>query len=382
MQILVLNAGSSSLKYAMIETDSSQTLARGLIERIGVPQAAYLRGGQIVKVLAMNHAQALSAIAKFEDFSGVQAVGHRVVHGGLAFTAPTRIDQMVLSVLEDNAKFAPLHNPPNIVGIKAAREILPNLEHVAVFDTAFHATLPEKAYLYAIPRELGLRRFGFHGTSHGFVTREAAKFLGRPLEDLKLISLHIGNGASACAVRYGQSLDTSMGFTPLEGLVMGTRSGDIDAGLVLELVRRNGVDATDTLLNKQSGMLGLAGAADLRDVWKASDAGNVEAQTALDVFAYRVQKIIGAYTAVLEGVDAIIFTAGVGENDARMRAKILEKMRWLGVELDEAANQAKEIRISRLNSKVTALVIATNEELAIALETQHLLDNPVLFPVP
>ncbi len=373
MQILVLNAGSSSLKYAIIETSSSSTLARGVIERIGVPQAAYLRGGQIVKVLAMNHAQALSAIAKYEDFSAVQAIGHRVVHGGLAFTAPTRIDEAVLEVLEENAKFAPLHNPPNIVGIRAAREILPSLENVAVFDTAFHASLPEKAFSYAIAPELGLRRFGFHGTSHGFVVRQAAEFLERPLEQLKIISLHLGNGASACAVRFGESIDTSMGFTPLEGLVMGTRSGDIDAGLVLELVRRNGVDATDTLLNKQSGMLGLAGAADLRDVWQAADAGIKVAQTALDIFAYRVQKTIGAYLAALEGLDVIIFTAGVGENDTRMRAKILEKLGWLGVKLDEAANQSRATRISSADSRVEVLVIPTNEELAIALETTKLL---------
>ncbi len=375
MQILVLNAGSSSLKYAIIETDSNTTLARGLIERIGVPQAAYLRGEQIVKVLAMNHAQALTAIAKFEDFSSVEAIGHRVVHGGLAFTAPTKIDEEVLTVLEENAKFAPLHNPPNIVGIKAAREILPALENIAVFDTAFHATLPEHAYLYAIAPQMGLRRFGFHGTSHGFVALQAAKFLEQPLEKLKLITLHIGNGASACAIRYGQSIDTSMGFTPLEGLVMGTRSGDIDAGLVLELVRRNGIEATDTLLNKQSGMLGLAGAADLRDVWKAADTGNKEAQTALDIFAYRIQKTIGAYVAALEGIDAIIFTAGVGENDTRMRAKILEKMSWLGVTLDQTANQAKQMRISTTDSKVAVLVIPTNEELAIALETKKLLSH-------
>jgi acetate kinase len=373
MQILVLNAGSSSLKYAIIDTNSNTTLARGLIERIGVPQAAYVRGNQIVKVLAMNHAQALTAIAKYEDFSNVEAIGHRVVHGGLAFTAPSKINDEVLSVLEENAKFAPLHNPPNITGIKAAREILPALENVAVFDTAFHATLPEHAYSYAIAPQPSLRRFGFHGTSHGFVALQAAKFLGRPLESLKLITLHIGNGASACAIRLGKSIDTSMGFTPLEGLVMGTRSGDIDAGLVLELVRRNGVEATDTLLNKQSGMLGLAGAADLRDVWKAADSSNHQAQTALDIFAYRIQKTIGAYVAALEGVDALIFTAGVGENDTRMRAKILEKMNWLGVTLDETANQTKQVRISTMDSKVAALVIPTNEELAIALETKKLL---------
>lgn len=373
MQILVLNAGSSSLKYAIIESSTQETLAKGLIERIGTPQAAYVWRDQILKVKAFDHAQALEAIAARENFSSIQAIGHRVVHGGVAFTAPVKIDEQVLQILEQNAKFAPLHNPPNIMGIRASRAIMPKLENVAVFDTAFHATLPEYAYSYALKPDLGFRKFGFHGTSHAFVTQEAAKFLGKSLEQLKLISLHIGNGASACAVLYGKSIDTSMGFTPLEGLVMGTRSGDLDAGVVLELARRLGIEAADTLLNKESGMLGLAGAADLRDVWKKADAADAAAQNALEVFAYRIQKIIGAYVAALNGVDAIIFTAGVGENDARMRAKIVQKLQWLGVELDQQANQTRARRISTVNSKVAVLVIATNEELAIALETKALL---------
>jgi acetate kinase len=369
MQILVLNAGSSSLKYAILETTTSQTISKGLIERIGLPQAAYVWREQILKVAAGDHTEALAAIAAREDFSGVSAVGHRVVHGGLDFTAPVQIGDTVLAALEQNAKFAPLHNPPNITGIKAARAILPTLPNVAVFDTAFHATLPEYAHLYAIPRELGFRRFGFHGTSHAYVAKKAAEFLERPLETLKIITLHIGNGASACAVLYGNSVDTSMGFTPLEGLVMGTRSGDVDAGLVLELVRQRGVEATDKLLNKESGMLGLSGAADLRDVWKNADAGDKHAQTALEVFAYRIRKQIGAYVAALDGVGAIVFTAGVGENDWRMRQKVVSSLGWLGVGLDEHANQNKQTRISSLGSKVDVLVIPTNEELAIALET-------------
>jgi acetate kinase len=369
MNVLVLNAGSSSLKYAILDTNTQQTRAKGVIERIGLPQAAYVWREQILKVAAQDHAQALQAIAQREDFSGVAAVGHRVVHGGLEFTKPVQINNTVLEALEQNAKFAPLHNPPNIVGIKAARAILPTLPNVAVFDTAFHATLPEHAYRYALPQELPYRRFGFHGTSHQFVAQKAAAFLERPLEDLKIITLHIGNGASACAILHGQSIDTSMGFTPLEGLVMGTRSGDVDAGLVLDLVRTRGVDATDKLLNKESGMLGLSGEADLRDVWKKADAGDSAAQIALELFGYRIRKQIGAYVAALDGADAIVFTAGVGENDWRMRQKIVSSLGWLGIRLDEHANQNKHSRISSFNSGVAVLVIPTNEELAIALET-------------
>jgi acetate kinase len=251
------------------------------------------------------------------------------------------------------------------------------LENVAVFDTGFHATLPERAYRYAIPKDLSpeLRRYGFHGTSHSYVAGEAAKFLNQPLEALKLITLHIGSGASACAILHGRSVDTTMGFTPLEGLVMGTRSGDIDAGLVLELARRLGIAETDALLNKQSGLLGLSGVSDLRDVWKASDAGNADATTALEVYAYRIQKTIGAYTAALNGADAIVFTAGAGENDARLRAKVLTGLEFLGVSLDAAANENGETRISSADSRMQALVIPTNEELAIALEASRVLTS-------
>ncbi len=376
MHVLVINCGSSSLKYAIIDTASSATLTRGLIERIGVPQAAYSRGGQIVKVKAFDHVQAMEAVAKFEDFSNVRAVGHRVVHGGTAFNAPTLINEAVLESLEANAKFAPLHNPPNIAGIRATRALLPDVPSVAVFDTGFHASLPKRAFLYAIPLELyqqhGMRRYGFHGTSHAFVANEAARTLGKPLEQLKIITLHIGNGASACAVLHGKSVDTTMGFTPLEGLVMGSRSGDIDAGLVLELTRRFGTNETDALLNKLSGMLGLAGASDLRDVWKKADTNDEAAHTALDLFAYRVQKTIGAYAAAMNGVDAIVFTAGVGENDARMRALICSNLEWFGVRLDQTANLARDRVISASDAKVKLLVIPTDEELAIALETAHM----------
>ena len=374
MRVLVINCGSSSLKYAVYDTTSRQASTRGLVERIGFA-ATLKRGADSVAIDAPTHTAALEVIAGKEDFSLVNAVGHRVVHGGLAFSQPVKVTDAVLQGLEDNVSLAPLHNPPNIAGIRAVMRQLPSLENVAVFDTGFHATLPERAYRYAISPSLGaeLRRYGFHGTSHQYVALEAAKFLGQPLEELKLISLHIGNGASACAILRGVSVDTTMGFTPLEGLVMGSRSGDIDAGLVLHLAKRLGISETDTLLNKQSGLLGLTGSSDLRDVWAASDAGSADASVALEVYAYRIRKTIGAYIAAMNGADAVIFTAGAGENDARLRAKVCETMDWLGIALDDDANARGETRISRADSRVQVLVIPTNEELAIALEVERVL---------
>ena len=374
MRVLVINCGSSSLKYAVYDTVSREAFTKGLVERIG-GAAVLKRGADSIPIDAPTHTAALEIIAEKEDFAGVQAAGHRVVHGGLAFSQPVIVTDAVLQVLEDNVSLAPLHNPPNIAGIRAVSAALPSLENIAVFDTGFHATLPEHAYRYAIPKDLGanLRRYGFHGTSHQYVALEAAKFLRRPLEELKLISLHIGNGASACAVQYGLSVDTTMGFTPLEGLVMGSRSGDIDAGLVLHLARRFGIAETDALLNKQSGLLGLAGSSDLRDVWAASDAGSAIARVALEVYAYRIRKAIGAYIAAMNGADAVIFTAGAGENDARLRAKVLEGMDFLGITVNAAANARGDTRITHHDSRIQALVIPTNEELAIALEVERVL---------
>jgi acetate kinase len=375
MRVLVINCGSSSLKYAVYDTLSREALTKGLVERIGSSAAVLKRNGDSLAIDAPTHTSALEIIARLEEFSAVDAVGHRVVHGGVMFSQPVIVTDAVLQVLEDNIALAPLHNPPNIAGIRAVMTGFPTLENIAVFDTGFHASLPERAYRYAISPELGanLRRYGFHGTSHQYVALEAAKFLGRPLESLKLISLHIGNGASACAILHGVSVDTTMGFTPLEGLVMGSRSGDIDAGLVLHLARRLGVSETDALLNKQSGLLGLAGSSDLRDVWSASDAGSADANVALEIYAYRIRKTIGAYIAAMNGADAVIFTAGAGENDARLRAKVLEDMDFLGITLDAAANTRGDTRISRTDSRVQALVIPTNEELAIALEVERVL---------
>ncbi len=380
MQVLVLNCGSSSLKYAIFEMESRKVLTKGLVERIG-SSAASLKRGQLesVSIDAPDHTAAIVAVAALEDLSRVQAVGHRVVHGGEAFTKPVRITDTVMTALEANAHLAPLHNPPNIAGIRAAQLALPGLPNVAVFDTGFHATLPAKAFLYAIPKELyeqdKIRRYGFHGTSHQYVAAKAATILEKPLESLKLISLHLGNGASACAILHAQSVDTSMGFTPLEGLVMGTRSGDLDASVVLELAKRNGVAATLELLNKNSGMQGLAGASDLRDVHAKAEAGDTWAQNALEVFAYRVQKTIGAYAAAMNGLDAVIFTAGVGENDFKMRAKILTNLSFLGLELDADANAQNATIISSGNSRAKALVIPTNEEWAIADATSKLISD-------
>jgi acetate kinase len=374
MQVLVLNCGSSSLKYAIFEMESEKVLTKGLVERIGSGAATLKRGKlESVGIDASDHTAAIAAVAALEDFSHVQAVGHRVVHGGEAFTKPVQISNEVMMALEANAHLAPLHNPPNIAGIRAAQLALPGMPNVAVFDTGFHATLPAKAFLYAIPKAFyeqdKIRRYGFHGTSHQYVASKAASILEKPLDSLKLISLHLGNGASACAILHGSSVDTSMGFTPLEGLVMGTRSGDLDAGVALELAKRNGVPATLELLNKASGMQGLAGASDLRDVHASAEAGDTWAEHALAVFAYRVQKTIGAYAAAMNGLDAVIFTAGVGENDRKMRARILTNLEFLGLELNPEANAQNATIISSSTSNAKALVIPTDEEWAIASAT-------------
>jgi acetate kinase len=378
MQVLVLNCGSSSLKYAIFEIDSREVLAKGLVERIGSSNATLKRGKlEPVSINAPDHTAAIAAVAELEDLTGIQAVGHRVVHGGEAFTKPVQISDAVMQALEENAHLAPLHNPPNIAGIRAAQLALPGVPQVAVFDTGFHSSLPAKAFLYAIPKAFyeqdKIRRYGFHGTSHEYVASQAARILEKPLENLKLVSLHLGNGASACAILHGQSVDTSMGFTPLEGLVMGTRSGDLDAGVVLELAKRNGIPATLEMLNKRSGMQGLSGSSDLRDVHAKAEAGDVWAEHALEVFAYRVQKTIGAYAAAMNGLDAVIFTAGVGENDRKMRARILTNTDFLGLELDANANAQNATVISSSTSRAKALVIPTDEELAIAQATSRLM---------
>ncbi|AZI41810.1 acetate kinase [Deinococcus psychrotolerans] len=360
--VLVLNAGSSSLKYQLIS--GSERLLSGLVERIGEP------GGD------HDHAVALGRIlAELPEDVTVQAVGHRVVHGGEAFREATLITPAVLSALTELSSLAPLHNPPAVQGIEAALASLPGVPNVAVFDTAFHATLPPKAYLYALPYRFytqdGIRRYGFHGTSHAYVSRRASELLGG-VE--KLVTLHLGNGASAAAVQSGQSIDTSMGLTPLEGLVMGTRSGDIDAGAVLRLSEQYGLQETSSLLNKESGLRGLSGVSnDLRDV-RASDTE--QARLALAVMTYRIIKQVGAYAAAMNGLDALVFTGGAGENDVQLRADVLSGLSFLGFEVDAAANRAsgKERRITTPQSK-PALVIPTDEEGEIARQTQEVVNR-------
>ncbi|MGN6501378.1 MAG: acetate/propionate family kinase [Pseudolysinimonas sp.] len=359
-RVFVLNAGSSSLKYTVLDAESGSVVTSGLIERVTEHSAAI--------------AEALAGI----DAESIDAVGHRIVHGGSVFTRATRIDDAVESEIERLAVLAPLHNPPGLQGIRAARAALPFIPHVAVFDTAFHATLPAEAYTYAIDaavaRDHGIRRYGFHGTSYRYVSARAAEVLGRPLDELRMVVLHLGNGASAAAIAGGRSVDTSMGMTPLEGLVMGTRSGDIDPAVLLHLQRVADYDAAglDELLNRSSGIKGLSGHADMRDLMEAADAGEPAARLAADVYVHRLKRYIGAYAAELGGIDALVFTAGVGENSTVVRARAVEGLGFLGLSVDAALNaeRSSEARvISPEGAGAAVLVVPTNEELQIARET-------------
>ena len=365
--VFVVNSGSSSIKYDLFDATTLDSIASGLIERIGEP------GGD-----APDHTAGMQHALTSLPAGDITAVGHRVVHGGQQFTGPTILDERVVAEIERLSDLAPLHNPPNLLGIRAARTAMPHVPHVAIFDTAFHTTLPAAAHTYAIDRDLarthGVRRYGFHGTSHEYVSRTAAAFLRRPLESLKTIVLHLGNGASATAVDGGRSIDTSMGLTPLEGLVMGTRSGDLDPGILLHLTRVAGlsVDELDTLLNRRSGLAGLTGSSDMRDVVRLADSGDPDAALALDVWAHRIRHYIGAYAAVLGGLDAIVFTAGIGENNPALRARALAGLEFLGIEIDPALNESPSRdarRISVQDAPVAVLVIPTDEELEIARQT-------------
>jgi len=379
-KILVVNCGSSSIKYQLFEMPAGRVLAKGLVERIGE------NGGA-----AADHREAfarlVAALTEGEEApvrspGEIAAVGHRVVHGGERFKISVVIDEEVVATVRALADLAPLHNPPNLVGIEEARKVLPAVPHVAVFDTAFHGTLPPRAYHYAIPHELyekhRVRRYGFHGTSHRYVALRAAELLGLAPEALDAITVHLGNGCSMAAVKGGKSSDTSMGLTPLEGLVMGTRSGDIDPGAVFFLMEKEGLNlkGVNCLLNKRSGLAGLSGVSnDMRELHEAARAGDARARLAIDVFAYRVKKYIGAYLAVLGGARAVVFTGGIGENDAEVRAKALGGLGALGIELDEARNasaRATEARITTGASPVAVLVVPTNEELMIARDTYAL----------
>ena len=367
-EVFVVNAGSSSLKYQLVDVERGTSTVNGLIERIGAK-------GSKAKDLDAAMRIALDDLGHGHDLAGV---GHRVVHGGEVFTAATLITDQVENQIDELSALAPLHNPVNLAGIRAARAALPDVPQVAVFDTAFHQSLEPEAYTYAIDaalaRKHGVRRYGFHGTSYQYVSRRAAEFLGRPLEHTKLIVLHLGNGASACAIDGGRSIDTSMGLTPLEGLVMGTRSGDLDPAILSYLHRTAGLDfdALDDLLNHESGLQGLAGSGDMRDVQAAADGGDATADTALAVYRHRIRHYIGAYFAELAGLDALVFTAGVGENSVALREAAVAGLDHLGMSVDRARNSAASSNaryISPDGSPVAVLVIPTNEELEIAQQT-------------
>ena len=396
MKILVINAGSSSLKYQLIDMETEEVLAKGLCERIGIDghlKHSPLVGGKPVfnEDLPMpTHSEAIAAVIEkltspeygvVSSMSEIDAVGHRVVHGGEKFASSVRIDDSVMAALEECIPFAPLHNPANITGINACKAVMGDVPMVAVFDTAFHQTMPGKAYMYAIPYEYyqndGIRRYGFHGTSHRYVSARCAELMGKPIEDLKIITCHMGNGSSIAAIDHGKCVDTSMGFTPLVGLPMGTRCGDLDAGVIQFLMNKYGysIDEMLNILNKKSGVLGISGvSSDFRDLDNAAEAGNERARLALDMFEYWVAKVAGSYVAAMNGVDAIVFTAGVGENSKGTRAGIAKYFGYLGVEIDEAANskRGEDVMISTPDSKVKVFVIPTNEELVIARDTRDI----------
>ncbi|KAF2957918.1 acetate kinase [Thermotoga sp. Ku-13t] len=400
MKILVVNCGSSSIKYQFIDMNGEKVLCKGLAERIGIEGSRLVHrvnnDKHVIERSMKDHEEALKIVLEalidpeigvIKNLSEIDAVGHRVVHGGEKFASSVLIDDEVLKVLEENVHLAPLHNPPNIMGIKAIQKLLPNVPNVGVFDTAFHQSMPKKAYLYGLPYELyekyRIRRYGFHGTSHRYVSKRAAEILGRDYYDFKVITCHLGNGASIAAIRHGRSIDTSMGFTPLEGLVMGTRCGDIDPAIVIYLQQNLGmsVEKVYDLLNKKSGMLGLTNnlSSDMRDIEDAAQAGNEIAQLALDIYIYRIAKYIGAYAAAMNGVDAIVFTAGVGENSPYVREKVCEYLGFLGVKIDKQLNDVKGVEriISTPDSRVAVLIVPTNEELVIARDTKYIVENRV-----
>ncbi|UWG96157.1 acetate kinase [Dehalobacter sp. DCM] len=399
MKILVLNCGSSSLKYQLMDMMSQDALAKGLVERIGLPGAMLThrpKNGEKEVIVAdlPDHTSAIKLVLQavadpeygvVESLNEIDAVGHRVLHGGEKVSGSVLVTHEVKQAIEECFELGPLHNPANLAGIIACEQMMPGTPQVAVFDTAFHQTMPPEAYIYGIPYEYyqqyKIRRYGFHGTSHKYVSQRAAVILGKKPDKLKLISCHLGNGSSITAVKYGKSVETSMGFTPLEGLMMGTRSGDIDPTIVSFIMKKDKIsgDAVNALLNKKSGVLGLSGvSSDFRDLEKAADEGNYRAQLALDVFVHDVKKYIGAYAAILDGVDGIIFTAGLGENSPMIRSSICNTLSYLGVSIDEEKNEASrgaEVDISKWGARCKVLVIPTNEELMIALDTKEIIEK-------
>ena len=398
MKVLVLNCGSSSIKYQFIDTESAAALAKGMVERIGMTGAVLSHtryDGDSIKIAGeiLDHKMAVEYVlgvmlsknhGVIDEKEDIEAVGHRVVHGGETFSASVLITDDVVKVLQDNIELAPLHNPPNIKGIQAVTRLLPDTPQVGVFDTAFHAKMPPKSYLYGIPYELykkyKIRRYGFHGTSHLYVSQQAAEKMGKVITDLKIITAHLGNGCSMAAIKNGQSIDTTMGFTPLEGLLMGTRSGDLDPSLILYIMGKEGLSLHEasTMLNKHSGLIGLSGeSSDMREILAAVKDGQRRSVYAFEIFCYRIKKYIGAYAAAMGGLDALVFTGGIGENAFEVRENVCSDMEYLGVKFDNLKNENNEDLISSTSSKVKVFRISTNEELVIALDTAEIVDAAV-----
>lgn len=398
MKVLVINAGSSSLKYQLYDMADQSVLAKGLVERIGIEGSVLThrpegKDKHVVMTPMPDHKVAISLVLEalvdpvvgvIKNINEINAVGHRIVHGGEKYSKSVLLDDALMEELKEVSKLAPLHNPPALIGIRACQELMPNIPMTAVFDTSFHQTMEPKAYMYGLPYELyetdKIRRYGFHGTSHKYVAYRAAEMLNRNVEDMKIVTCHLGNGSSITAVKHGKAIDTSMGFTPLAGLMMGTRTGDIDPAIITYLMAEKGWDckAVDNLLNKKSGVLGISGvSSDFRDLEKAAGEGNKRAQLALDMFYYRVKKYIGAYAAAMGGIDAIVFTAGLGENSPEAREEILKGLDFFGFEVDlEKDNvRGKETIFSTDSSRVKLMVIPTNEELMIALDTKELVQE-------
>jgi acetate kinase len=398
MKVLVLNCGSSSIKYQFIDTEKENWLAKGMVERIGMTGAVLTHqryDGHDIKIVGeiLDHSIAIEYVLGVMlsknhgviDFKeDIDAVGHRVVHGGETFSDSVLITDAVIKILQNNIELAPLHNPPNIKGIQAVERVLPNTPQCAVFDTAFHSKMPAKAFLYGIPYDLykkyKIRRYGFHGASHSFVSKKAAELLKKPYDSLKIVTAHLGNGCSMAAIKNGLSVDTTMGFTPLEGLLMGTRSGDIDPSVILYIMGKEGLSLHEagTLLNKHSGLIGISGeSSDMREIISALKTEQKRSRLAFDVFNYRIKKYLGAYAAAMGGLDAFVFTGGIGENSPDVRREVCSDLEFMGIKIDEEKNQKGEINISYSDSKVSVFRIPTNEELVIALDTKQIVEKSV-----
>jgi acetate kinase len=398
LKILVLNCGSSSIKYQLIETDTKSPLAKGQVERIGMSSAVLTHQPlekEKIRIVGeiLDHSIAMEYVIAvllspnhgvLTDRNEIDAVGHRVVHGGETFSGSVLITDDVLKALKDNIELAPLHNPPNLKGIIAAKEHLPNIPQCGIFDTAFHSTMPPHSFLYGIPYKLykryKIRRYGFHGTSHRFVSERAAVLLNKPIEELKIITAHLGNGASMAAVKFGKSIDTTMGFTPLEGLLMGTRSGDLDPSIITYVMGKEELTISEvsTMLNKHSGLVGISGeSSDMREIEQAVSEGDKKATYAFNVFTYRIKKYIGAYASAMGGLDVVVFTGGIGENSTNVRRDVCDDMEFLGIKLDPELNKNPEGEaiISSEDSKTKVLRIPTNEELVIAMDTEQIVKN-------